>query len=513
MTREEPSAGIRLGRFFPLLVIALVLVAKVGVAARAGLAKDEGYYALWSVYPSPGYLDHPPAVAWIIAFGRIVLGETVLGIRLGALLAGIVVLAAVYRTGHLLFDRRAARLAALWYALTIATGLDFLITPDTPSVLFWTLAVWALAEFIAGGNPWWWLAVGAFAGLGVEGKYTDLFLGLGLVLLTLSSRERRGWLRLWQLWAGGALTLLMVVPNFLWNAGHGWATLFFQGRRIGDTLTSGNLPELIAAEVLLLGPGIVAFAILAILVLLFRKHTDRRNGFVVLVLTTMPLWLYFLWHALHARVEANWLLPSVPATVLLAAACATRPWTGLARGWVRFGVAAQTLFGAAAVVFLYTQILFSPLAVPALDRTRELQGWTQLQNEISDLAEANNARWVAVLGDYPLTGQLVTYGRIAGDPLPIQPLGEPVRYAFLPGLPAQVLQQPALYVATVIGEDIPDVPGSLFATSQFIATVSRRNNDDIIERYAVYRVEGLDPRFVGSPGGGAPVADAGQVQQ
>ena len=49
--------------------------------------------------------------------------------------------------------------------MPLLTVGGIIITPDMPSVLFWGLTGWALAELYASGKANWWLAVGLLPGL------------------------------------------------------------------------------------------------------------------------------------------------------------------------------------------------------------------------------------------------------------------------------------------------------------------------------------------------------------
>ena len=73
------------------------------------------------------------------------------------------------------------------------------ITPDTPSVLFWGLTIWAVAELNRSQDANWWLAVGLFSGLGLLSKYTNLFVGVGIALWIALVPANWRWLRCWQL--------------------------------------------------------------------------------------------------------------------------------------------------------------------------------------------------------------------------------------------------------------------------------------------------------------------------
>ena len=233
--------------------MALVVVVLAGfrlyVAGHSGLAFDEGYYTFWSERLATGYLDHPPAVAALIAAGRALVGNDELGVRLMAVACGLGTSAAIWRIGMLLLDRSAAILAVLLYNLMPAVALGFVMTPDPPSILCWAAVLWAVAEFMASGRAVWWLVAGVLAGLGLWSKYTDAFLAPGLLLFLLTARQRWSWLKLWQVWAAPVLALLVFAPVIAWNAQRDWASFTFQGRRtVADGLDPGG--STISAELL-----------------------------------------------------------------------------------------------------------------------------------------------------------------------------------------------------------------------------------------------------------------------
>jgi hypothetical protein len=211
----------------------LVLVAtlpSIAFAIRFNLIGDEAYYAVWSLHPGFGYFDHAPAVAWVIWLGRAIFGEGEFGVRGLFIASGLLTSALLYRTAVLLFaDARIGAVAAIAYAVAPAVIVTFTVaTPDGPSTLCWALTIWAVAEFVARRSANWWLAAGLFAGLGLLSKYTVVFLGAGLLLYLLTSRERIGWLKLWQVWAGGIIAVLAFLPVVLIDAARDWLSFRFQ---------------------------------------------------------------------------------------------------------------------------------------------------------------------------------------------------------------------------------------------------------------------------------------------
>jgi 4-amino-4-deoxy-L-arabinose transferase-like glycosyltransferase len=482
-----------------LVVVLLLFAGRVWAAIDTDLVDDEGYYTLWSLHLGPGYLDHPPAVAWTIALGRGLLGESSLGVRAFALLAPLLISLALYRTGSILFGTAVAALAVLWYNLTLGVSLSLLATPDAPSTLFWMLALWALAEFLRSRNPYWWLLVGLLAGLGVLGKYTNLFLGLGIVLFLLSSSERRRWFGLWQLWASGLVALLVLAPHIWWNVQNDWASLHFQGRRITGIFPSSpqrNYFDLIAGQALFLGPITLLLAFGGIVGWLLRwRHSDRA-ALALPVLSGLPALLYFFYHASHSHVEANWLLPLWPMLTLLAAWMALRGLPSVRR--IRYAgpvaLYAQTLLGVAVVALLQWAAIVHPPQLAALDRTRDMRGWTEARAEIDAIGAERGAGWIAVVNHYGTVGLLAAYGHFNGSELPVIGIGDAYRYGFRPPPDPAALQGPGLLVLpnNSHGRWPPD---QMFGAVEDLGTVEREFEGEAVARYRILAVSEPEPAF------------------
>ena len=331
-------------------------------------------------------------VAWMIAAGRALLGESELAVRLLPTLSVALTSLAVYRTGALLFDLRVAGTAVVWFNVTLAAGLLFVATGDAPLVMFWALSVWAVAEFVARGNPNWWLAAGLFAGLGLLSKYTAGFLGLGLLLYLVASRERLGWLRLWQVWAGGAVALLVFLPNLMWNLERGWAGVAFQGKRLDGYGTSmgsmaGNLGELLAGQALGTGVALFVFVLIGAALLALRRTARDAAGLALPILTALPMAAFFVAYTWRFRVEANWMAPIWPMLALVGAwaAARVRPARPVL-GWpLRVLRGLQVPLGVVLVGVFYAGAVAALAAAPSIDRTRDMRGWA-VRQEVAALA-------------------------------------------------------------------------------------------------------------------------------
>ena len=78
------------------------------------LRKDGAYYWVYARYPDWSYFDHPPLVAYTIAFFTMVLGDQAWAIRLGALLYGTGTAWLAYFIGRDVFSPRVGFPATAW---------------------------------------------------------------------------------------------------------------------------------------------------------------------------------------------------------------------------------------------------------------------------------------------------------------------------------------------------------------------------------------------------------------
>jgi 4-amino-4-deoxy-L-arabinose transferase-like glycosyltransferase len=471
-----------------MVAIVVLTLVRALVAANAGLVEDEAYYRLWALAPAMSYLDHPPMVAWMIWAGRAIAGDTELGIRLPSLLTGLVGPFILWRTALILFSGEVAR-RAVWLSLAmplLAVG-GIIITPDTPSVLFWGLVGWALAELYVSQRAGWWLAVGLLAGLGLLSKYTNLFVGAGIALWLILLPANWRWLRSWQLWAGGAIAGLLTLPVVVWNANHGWASFAKQFGRVGagEGLTAKYLVEFLGAYIGLASPIIAILAVLGLCKVVSQAISQSDQPRSLLALGMLPLLAYLLVHTLHDRVQANWAAPLYPALAICAALAVSEVERSPFTAWhlkrlMPWGVGLGLAISA--LIFLHA---LRPLVVlpGARDPTSQMRGWEAFAAEVDRLRIANGACWIAT-SSFETTGQLAWALR---SRVPVLQLDEPLRYVHLPKPDRGLLQCPALYVE-LERRLSPELLSRHFRSLTLLPGLSRSHRGVDIARYVIYRL-------------------------
>jgi 4-amino-4-deoxy-L-arabinose transferase-like glycosyltransferase len=448
------------------LALLAITAIRLAVAATAPLAPDEAYYWIWSRALAPGYLDHPPMIALWIAAGTAIAGDTALGVRLLGPVGAAIGSLMLFDAGRRLFDARAGLAAALLLNATLLLGVGAVTaTPDTPLLLFWVAALWAVGRAHVSADGRWWLLVGLFAGMALLSKYTALLLGLGLLLWLLVAA--RHWLATPWPWAGAALAILCFAPVIWWNAVNNWASFAKQGGRAADAAgwAPKYLGELLGSQVGLATP-LVFLLCVAGTVLAVRRIRDPR--FALLAALVLPGAALFTWQATGDRVQGNWPAILYPAAALAAGA--------LAVGWQRWVVPAAAL-GFAVTGLAYLQAAAAPFPLPRrLDPTLiRMGGFEQLAAEIA----ARRPGFVAG-DDYALIARLAFS---LPPEIPVHAIGE--RWVLF-DLPRTAPDGPGLFIRSARRGDTR--PDNVFATIGDGAILVRARNGIEAERYGIWPV-------------------------
>jgi 4-amino-4-deoxy-L-arabinose transferase-like glycosyltransferase len=478
----------RLVRNTVLTVMALIVLRLVA-AAFTPLTFDEAYYWMWSKHLAGGYYDHPPMVAVVIRLGTIIAGDTELGVRLVSILLALPMSFAVFRAAFILFGgyRVAATAAILLNVTLLAAVGTMIVTPDAPLVVAASLILFFLAKVLETGRGAWWLAAGVAVGAALLSKYTALFFGPAILIWLASVPALRFWLRSPWPYLGALVALALFMPVILWNADHHFVSFIKQMGRAGiEDFRPAFIAELIPTQIAFATPLVFILGAMGLHALAWRKAGPLASR----ALINAMFWTivaYFVWHSLHARVEANWFAPVYPAFAIAAAVAAHQAsWQGRARRLADFCLRWASPVGIAMFALLIVQANTGWLSGYRRDATVRSVGvgWRELAAAIEAVRLRTGATCV-LAPDYGTTGWLAFY-LPKGDCV-VQPT-QRIRWINMPEPDPKLLAGKLLYVDEVRSGGRPDLVAA-FRRVERVAELKRVRGPLTIETYGLDLLE------------------------
>lgn len=213
----------------PIFLLSLfVFLLHMATNDQYGFHRDELLTFDNARHLSWGYVVYPPMTAFLARVELEVFGNSLRGFRFFAALAQSL---AIIFTGLAARELGGKRIAQLLAASAVAISGPCLYGGGSMSYtsldyFWWVFVAYFVIRLLKSEDPRWWLAIGTAAALGLMTKYTMAFLVLGLVGGTLITPARRHLKNPW-LWCGAALSLLIILPNLLWQIGHHFIWLDF----------------------------------------------------------------------------------------------------------------------------------------------------------------------------------------------------------------------------------------------------------------------------------------------
>lgn len=366
-----------------LIAWALLVLAKLILAAHLDLFGDEAFYAWEGRHPAGAYSDLPAGTAWLAALGQwFALGEP-WALRLPFMALGAASPWLVVATARLWFGSDAGWRAGLWsMSMPIMATLGLLALPDVPLTFATLLCMYAVARLLERPVAIGYVLLAAALVIGALSHYRFVVvIGAGLIGLLLQPEGRRLLVRpaTWATLAAGAMAWL---PLLHWNLSHRGAGIGFQlveRHPWAFHLDGLAYPLVQAATVTPLLAALLCWALWQAW-LRWRRSEPGPWG-LVLGAAGVPLLGYFVlgFFADNERVNFHWPLPAwlalctVLPVLLDRATAATRRFAAGAGALAVSGVlAVYVLAGWAAVPSLRAGLAEGPVY------PQNFAGWREL---------------------------------------------------------------------------------------------------------------------------------------
>jgi 4-amino-4-deoxy-L-arabinose transferase-like glycosyltransferase len=183
---------------------------------------DDARHLAW------GYVSYPPFTPFGGRVELALFGTSLRGFRFFAAVAmGMVPILTGLAARELGGKRQAQLVAAVAAAITgPALFNGSFLSYETFDYFWWVVVACLVTKLLKSDDPRWWVAIGGAIGMGMMTKYSMAFLAAGVVAGVFLTPLRRHLRSPW-LWGGVGVSLLVFLPNLLWQFQHHFVTLEF----------------------------------------------------------------------------------------------------------------------------------------------------------------------------------------------------------------------------------------------------------------------------------------------
>ena len=362
-----------------------------------------------------GYVAYPPFTPFVARLALGLLGSAPAAVRFFTALAqctAMVVAGSMAR--ELGGGRRAQVVTALAVAVSpVSMSAGHLFQYVSFDLLWSVLVVYFVVRLLNSDDQRWWIAVGAALGLGLMTRYTIAWLVAGLAMGFLLAPARSRLMSRWLL-AGAILTLVIVLPNLIWQANHGFVSIDFLRTIHARDIRIGRTDGFLWKQLLVPAHLFTIPLWIAGLFFYFRRQEGERYRALG--------WTFVAAMVLFAVTRARdyYTAPLYPM-LLAAGAVLSDRWPRWARRLNWAGLAVALVVGVALI--LPVAPMNSPwfeASIRVNDNLREEIGWQDLVDSVAEIRDSLPAEERAtagiLTGNYGEAGAINLYGAAHGLP-------------------------------------------------------------------------------------------------
>ena len=306
----------------PVVLLTLVFITLIRIytlfVSPIELSVDEAQYWHWSQNLDFGYFTKPPFIAWTIGLSTKIFGNEEWAVRLFSPIIHFIISIILWLTTQFAFGLKAGRIAALlWIFIPAASLGSFIISTDTPLLLFWSLALLFIFKTFKDNSYISASFAGASLGLAFLSKYAALYFFILLILWWVIYDKGKA-LTLKKLLVVLISSVMIAAPNLYWNYSNDFVT-------VSHTISNANLSEIIinytnvvdflSSQLLVFGPIFFLLYLFIILNSFFKNQQFSLLGMLSLPIITLIIVQSFLKIA-----NPNWAVTAYIAATLMISA-------------------------------------------------------------------------------------------------------------------------------------------------------------------------------------------------
>ena len=307
---------------FPLVLFFLITITLLRIYALyvspIELSVDEAQYWHWSQNIEFGYFTKPPMIAWAIALSTSVFGNEEWAVRLFSPLIHFFISLILWATSQFAFGAKAGKLAALIWIFTPAASLgSFIISTDTPLLLFWSFSILFIFKLFRNETNLIAILAGISIGLAFLSKYAALYFVIFFIMWWLIY-DRNKDLSIKNIFIILLTIMLVASGNIYWNYINEFVT-------VSHTVSNANLTKIIfnltnvisflSSQLLVFGP-----IFLLLYIFLIFDCFLKKGKLSLLAFLSFPIIILITIQSFLKISNPNWAITAyISATIILSA--------------------------------------------------------------------------------------------------------------------------------------------------------------------------------------------------
>ncbi len=414
-----------------------------------------------------GFVAYPPVTPFFARLSLMIFGTSLAGFRFFAAVAEAIAVVLTGLMAREMGGRRGAQFVAAAAAIPFCLAGGALMQYVSFDYLFWVLTAYFVVKLLNTEDPRWWIAIGACIGLGLETKYTMGFFAIGIVAAVVLTDARR-YLKSEWLWYGVALSILILLPNLVWQARNHFISLDFlqhiHARDVRIGRTKNFLPEQLQFTLF----GFVLF-LAGLYFTLFSRDGKRFRMLGWMYLTPLVIFVIAKGRAYYLAAAYPMLYAAGSVWVERALVCVGSTLQKLIRVLVWAALLTDVvIMGAITLPIAPANSTWAAHAMKINGDFREELGWPELVQTIAEIRDSLSAEERAQLGiltgNYGEAGAVNLYGAQFGLPRAISGVNSFWQRGY---------GDPPPQTLIVVGADLDDLQGE-FASCRLAADIWNR---------------------------------------
>jgi hypothetical protein len=429
ISEDFDPVGKRIAVFFRsdlgvlILVAAARLVLHIATNNQYGFHRDELQTLDDARHLDWGFVAYPPITPLIGRLELILFGTSLAGFRVfSAIAVSIIMVLAGLIAKELGGNRQVQFLAAVAAGISPVSLVQGAVFQYVSFDYLWGVGVtYLLVRLMKSEDPRWWVPIGAVLGIGMETRYTMGFLALGVAGAVLLTPARRFVLSRW-LWIGVGVSIVVFLPNIIWQMRHQFISLDFLSHLHARDLRQGRYNGFFQEQLWLCVN--LFTAPLTLLGLWFYLGHEEGRRYRLLGWTFVVTFLLFAFAGARSYYSA----PLYPMLIAAGSVVFGSLLGRLRPAWSRFAYGVQwTAILIGGVSFVLFVMPVAPIGSRLWritsqmhDQFREEIGWPELASSVAGvyrrLSAEERERTGILTGNYGEAGALNLYGPELGLP-------------------------------------------------------------------------------------------------